>query len=862
MGKIFDDLSYATPKHLYVGAPVDEIKALNAQKSQDYQTNKLENDKLEIALNNLDIRDVDYDLKKKKIQEHLDSVKDIVKNGDWQNAKFQIQQQVKKFTTDKEIQAMQQAKQAQQAHFAEIDKEVEENKKSKEWADYEKAISHNSAIKTNPDGTISGGYAANKVLNDKEITQQIAKEAETFINDYKADKFQIGGNSYQSAGNGQYFVNGTTKTVGFDEVKQGLVQELKNRHGDFLQQEKAVHMFNVKKGEDRPLNFSDLSNSFGIKDKEDLLKKFGADEETLNQLKKDPRKNAELIKLAERQKNEIQSVLQKPDGIDRIYNTIFDTNQENKYTNPYANKAAYREDEQKWELNHFALENLKAANERANMKFKGELEKQAIVPLVLTNNSELHSYTATDLGLTENQINLNKQELAKKESLIKQIENDPSRARELDKLKQETKYLKQTIDNNTQTKADYIENISAAKPELQNSYLAHSIVGKNNSAGLAAFILANKKDFSKATVDAALNLNTNMSKDALEAHKVNKSTFDLQSQIGESDFLKLQNAINIDKNKNKILNEAVRIVEEKGNDLQSIRFKNREWEEQAKKEAKNPSPFSNVGRPMPTEAMKEYKNPNLVFSQVVEDGQAPIVEQSKKVFAIDRNTDISSKNNTYIELMTDLVKNGSSTFLKDGMDYGKYITNLIDNNELKDAHGKPIKDLDQSKVTINPVINYFTGIPQARVNLPNAYLKGKEGQLVTANLDFDAADSEATSAYFKQMGNELLNSSKPEDRQKGIEINSYLQFGKDLARLNTAKESKLDVQRTIKVPYIENGVKKEGDKTLKIVKKEGQEGINVYNLDGSPVSYKDNKNGEFSSIQELEETLYKKINNL
>ena len=118
MGKIFDDLSYATPKHLYAGAPVEEIKALNAQKSKDYTETRGTKDALDVAIGNLDVRDVDYPSKKKYLDDLKGRLQDTVDKGDWQNAKYQITDEVKKFSTDGVLKEAQKAKQAQSADQA------------------------------------------------------------------------------------------------------------------------------------------------------------------------------------------------------------------------------------------------------------------------------------------------------------------------------------------------------------------------------------------------------------------------------------------------------------------------------------------------------------------------------------------------------------------------------------------------------------------------------------------------------------------------------------------------------------------------------------------------------------------------
>jgi hypothetical protein len=859
MGKIFGDLEYATPSHLYAGAPVEEIKALNAQKSKDYTETRGTKDALDVAIGNLDVRDIDYGTKKKYLDDLKGRFQETVDKGDWQNAKYQIADEVKKFSTDSVLKAAQSAKQQKDIYNRTLKDNYDKGDLSEEHMNYASKKSKDEAIGLDSEGKITGGFGGRKILNDKKIRADIYKEADDRIKDWKADEIlRANGKEYTNAGHGQYFVEGSDKTVSAEEVRQALTNEIKAKHGDFLQQEKEVDFDNLTNGENRLINFEDFkklgyTNNTG-KPIDSLSEIAYAsnkiDPETIQKLKqsKDPNLKQEGFDLENKVKNTAKQ-LQDPIIQHRALNNLYDNHQINKYTQGATDKASFLEQKANWQINHQTIEDIKLENDEKKTKFENELKKSGIVPI--TGNSELETYTASDLNLTEGKIQEKKTELQDKQNFLNKIMNDPARQREAENLQLQIKSLQNDIKTNINNKADAIDQLAITNPGVQTSFIAHSLIGKNNEQGLVSYILQNQKDFSPLTIKEALNLNKNMSNSIINRlDKTKNNNFNYQEEIDKEDFKKLSNAINIDKNKNALIKKAVEIVDSKGENINNLHFK-------GGTKAGEMGGWLDLNE---EDSSINYPNPNSLFSKTIENNEAPIVEQSKTVYGIDRNTDISSKENNAIELITDLVKNGKSTFTKDGLTSDKYISNLMKNGDLKDAAGNKLKEYDANKIEVNPVINHFTGMAQARITIPNAYKEGKEGQLVSANFDVDSADPSTIEAYFNQVGDEQLHSSSPEGQQKGIEIKSFLKYGKDLSRLNTTKKRGLEAYREISV----GNTKAE----LKIIKQKGQEGINVLYKDktgnytplqGLSFDNKTINNGEYSSIQELQQSLFKRF---
>jgi hypothetical protein len=859
MGKIFGDLEYATPSHLYAGAPVEEIKALNAQKSKDYTETRGTKDALDVAIGNLDVRDIDYGTKKKYLDDLKGRVQETVDKGDWQNAKYQITDEVKKFSTDSVLKAAQSAKQQKDIYNRTLKDNYDKGDLSEEHMNYASKKSKDEAIGLDSEGKITGGFGGRKILNDKKIRADIYKEADDRIKDWKADEIlRANGKEYTNAGHGQYFVEGSDKTVSAEEVRQALTNEIKAKHGDFLQQEKEVDFDNLTNGENRLINFEDFkklgyTNNTGKPI--DSLSEIAyasnkVDPETIQKLKqsKDPNLKQEGFDLENKVKNTAKQ-LQDPIIQHRALNNLYDNHQINKYIQGATDKASFLEQKADWQINHQTIEDIKLENDEKKAKFEKELKKNGIVPI--TGNSEFETYTASDLNLTEGKIQEKKTELQDKQNLLNKIINDPARQREAKDLQLQIKSLQNDVKTNINNKADAIDQLAITNPGVQTSFIAHSLIGKNNEQGLVSYILQNQKDFSPLTIKEALNLNKNMSNSIINRlDKTKNNNFNYQEEIDKEDFKKLSNAINIDKNKNALIKKAVEIVDSKGENINNLHFK-------GGTKAGEMGGWLDLNE---EDSSINYPNPNSLFSKTIENNEAPIVEQSKTVYGIDRNTDISSKENNAIELITDLVKNGKSTFTKDGLTSDKYISNLMKDGNLKDAAGNKLKEYDANKIEVNPVINYFTGMAQARITIPNAYKEGKEGQLVSANFDFDSADPSTVEAYFNQVGDEQLHSSSPEGQQKGIEIKSFLKYGKDLSRLNTTKKTSLEAYREISV----GNTKAE----LKIIKQKGQEGINVLYKDktgnytplqGLSFDNKTINNGEYSSIQELQQSLFKRF---
>jgi len=489
MGKIFDDLTYATPKHLYMGAPVDEIKALNAQKSEDYKINKLENDKLDIALNNLDIRDVDYDLKKRKIQEQKEAVKSIVENGDWQNAKTQVTQQVKNFATDQEIQGMQQAKKLQQAHHAEVDKEVEENKKSKKWGDYEKTISSNTAIGRDENGKITGGYGARKVLNDKQITAEIYDKMDKRINDWKPDTFQtIGGVDYKLT-DGQYFKKGQVEAVNPNEVKQALKNELQNSYGDFLNQEKQIDLYHLKGGKNRNIEPTDFNKVFGFETSDEIINAATqSSPEYIDKLAKSTSKEDRDLAAKLKTERELAAKdLSSETGRDGIFDRLYSTQQENKYVQGATNKASYTKESSDWMLNHGYVEKLKHDYKKKELAYDDELKNKRIPPAASTT-SELLTTPSKTMEQHQADFSSTTTELSQAEKAIKTVDPNSPLYKTLQKSITDLRDKKRIITSNIVNTVDLANETNPKVGETVSKYLGEDMIND---------VLKNPKDYSK-----------------------------------------------------------------------------------------------------------------------------------------------------------------------------------------------------------------------------------------------------------------------------------------------------------------------------------------------------------------------------
>ncbi len=96
----FGELYYPETKRIFVGEPVADIKATAKALETKYNTAKQGADALDIMASTLDVRDIDYSIKKARIEAIRNGFKDFAEKGNWEDATYSLQKEYKDFATD------------------------------------------------------------------------------------------------------------------------------------------------------------------------------------------------------------------------------------------------------------------------------------------------------------------------------------------------------------------------------------------------------------------------------------------------------------------------------------------------------------------------------------------------------------------------------------------------------------------------------------------------------------------------------------------------------------------------------------------------------------------------------------------
>lgn len=121
MGQLFGDIPFAQTRSMYVGQPVEEIKALAATADKTYQENQGAYDALDVMAKNLDVHDKDYAIKLAQINALKQKAEEINKTGRWELAGSEVKKAAKDYATNEELNAALASRQAQGAYKKQLD---------------------------------------------------------------------------------------------------------------------------------------------------------------------------------------------------------------------------------------------------------------------------------------------------------------------------------------------------------------------------------------------------------------------------------------------------------------------------------------------------------------------------------------------------------------------------------------------------------------------------------------------------------------------------------------------------------------------------------------------------------------------
>lgn len=406
MARIFDDITNDNPLNVYAGAPVQEVKALNAQAADDYNKSRNAKDALDVMAANLDLRDVDYQVKKRVIDETKAKFKDLTSRGDYQNAQYLIQDVTKGLSTDQQLQGALQSRQKELSYYKNLKDQLDKGEINQDIYNY--GIAQSKEANTDPVSFDSNTMSTKGIFLGQNISKDLSKEIYDNMNnrikDWQPESItNINGQQYKKSSTSPtgYFNITTGKEVREDEVYNALRTELENtgEYKDFLNQEKAIDyrkQFRNPNGSYRQIGKDDIGK-LGLSDNKIKTLLSGVSEDTLNKLSKaKDKKNQEEYQKNSQLRNSINTDNLSQDQLSKLYNYTYKQQQSDKYVKPATAKAEYQLFDDKYLENSFGMENLKFQHKLAEDKAKHELSN-AGVKAAPENTSQLQQYKYSDI---------------------------------------------------------------------------------------------------------------------------------------------------------------------------------------------------------------------------------------------------------------------------------------------------------------------------------------------------------------------------------------------------------------------------------------------------------------------------------
>lgn len=856
MSRIFDDLSFNTPSNVYAGAPVEEYKALNAEASKQYQTNRTANNVLEQAVNNLDVRDIDYRIKKRVIEDTKAKLKDLHENGDYQNADLLLNNISKNIAMDNELKDALKSREQEKQYYNGLRSALEQGQSktgklssdSKEPITSSKGItrdiynyaleksrmSNKQPLKYNPNTMLSENMFRGEDVSP-DLSKEIYDNMDKRIKEWQPETPQlINGEQIKKTTNSPtgYFNITTQKEVRPEEVSNALRLELENtgEYRDFLNQEKAIDFHNRFKNNDgtyREVSKTDL----GLSD--DKIKTIisGISKDTLDKLSLS--KNTEDKQKAEKYselRNSINLNTLSQKDLSKLYDIVYTENQTSKYINPATSKGSYSLFEDKYLEDRYGVENLRFQHEKALQKAKAEVTVKAAPE----NVSQLEQYKFGDIVNQQKSL-----EDVQKE--VQQIKTQlpyatESTAKELTQRLQILDNKSKIIQNNNSTFEDDMNNKGYNVDEAYETYIFQATDSEM------------KDKLFNTLLNLPLPSTTSNIKliNQLQLIKQGKETMgrDEFMNLIKSDsrtnqiFKNIKNEIN-----QKIANTDFNDIKVQLGDVETARHNNKIIE------------LQNLQSGI-IDRKKEFLDKEQTKS--IATSFIPIDENNNNT---DKGT---SANNTNIAVRDETqssLRNGSNWHTKSGTSLMDIINNSVQGYELVDDKGKDVPaDLSQTKATLSSK-SIGGEVPVG------AMLRASDGSALyfksggQATILVYPENPEVTSEGLSKIGrNYLQHGESNSDRVKGIQYLADAEYKTQLESQitpaywnNKDKGYEEDVVLNVSGKQVQYKIRKEntGDTPteVSIVPINSNTPKQMYNLNGKPIS-------TFKSLDELSTVLY------
>jgi hypothetical protein len=418
--KIYGDLSYANVQPTYVGAPITELDSLGQKLEQDYNVSLEARDKLQMAAANMRLLDKDNPILQKAIGDIDTQLKEYEQKGNWEAAQLSIRDAAKNFATNPLLKAAFEDKQQYDAW----QKDLLENKNildsDKSYAIQRTKLENTNQLEFDPEtGKFKNRvnvYTAPEYVDANKEIQAVIKD----MNPSTREKL------LQAASTRGYLVSGDIKELTKDQLRKAAedVVMSSEKTKSYLQFQAEKEDFNnrlTRTPDGRPAlrdyemadlrNYGlvDKDNNFvsQVKDKEgnrvfvdDKGKEINEGKDRVGVYKSQPvllnekgeamtyllpktEKNNPILMYGKKDENgnvlipgfyNEDGTLNKDVVGGQIKNRITERNINN--FKEFAENFAYTQEDNKYIADWVSQENMRAANDRANIEFKQRLENQ------------------------------------------------------------------------------------------------------------------------------------------------------------------------------------------------------------------------------------------------------------------------------------------------------------------------------------------------------------------------------------------------------------------------------------------------------------------------------------------------------
>lgn len=751
------DLMYNNPASMYAGAPVDEVKALNADASQQYNQGKSDYNALQLMADTMPVEERNIGKKKQYIEALHNRLKSIVKGGNYEDASNIVAKEVNDFKRNQELQDILKSKQMRDNYLQDQRKRLDEGKINRSEFEYamDKTKANNQEpTKYNPDTMTSDNMFNGHNLVDNK-SKEIYDTTYKRITDWKESGTPMTVNgklvTYDKVKGFTYDAE-TGKRVDENEVYSALKKEVEGTYGDFLKQERDVQnhkrFYNRETGQYNQLSRQDVP----LVDEDIKTLLSGHSEKTLESLKKKADKGEVGAKLAYNEAlKQYQDVNpNNPEHIAHAYDAYQRKAQLDSYVSPAASKASY------FAIDHHLFED-KEAEMALQHKYKmAEINYEKSYTKALPSNySQVSKVTPQDYQDNVDQDKNMKMELAKAAQKLAESSKPgvpdvykQNAKRDFDRLK----YLNEASDNR---QLEYVKKLGEKDPNVVKSYIQYNIPNIVNE------IRSNPLKYS-----AALRGNIELvEKDISDRYFGGKDLNKLdRNEQGTAQAL-LRKALT--DRLTPMLNK-----EHNGDDL-----------------------LKNII--VSTNANSNTLPANIVDAIDVARRNSDVgINNQTEVFGIDPNTDKSWEKAIY-DRTSNLVKSTATNWLVGDKSLDEIVSNpkILD---LIDNEGHKAK-IDLEKSIVSPEIGHSSGLNTVRI-----LLKDSEGKPIfrdgdkksEAALSLTPGNQDGISNLYRELGTTLMASVDGNAQKQGAKILGYTKFAPtlnsvDFYNMNDGQEKNL-----------------------------------------------------------------------